>query len=58
MTFKDLNKRVSSELGRVMCNFDLAEMLRESLEAKINKCRRETQNDCAMPIEEDRLTAQ
>ena len=36
---------------------DLAEMLRELIEAKINKCRREIR-DSTMSIEEDRLTAQ
>ena len=35
----------------------LAEMLRETLEAKINKTRREIQ-DTNMPIEVDRLEAQ
>jgi hypothetical protein len=36
---------------------DLAEMLRELLEAKINKCEREIRN-CTITIEADRILAQ
>ena len=36
----------------------LAEMLRETLEAKINKIRREIHHDTNMSIEVDRLDAQ
>jgi hypothetical protein len=37
---------------------ELAEMLRELLEEKINKCKREIRFECTMPTEEDRLQAQ
>lgn len=40
-----------------MRGVDLAEMLREILEAKINKCRREML-DTYMPIEVERIQAQ
>jgi hypothetical protein len=36
---------------------DLAEMLRELLDAKINKCKREIR-DCTITIEADRILAQ
>jgi hypothetical protein len=36
----------------------LAEMLRDTLEAKINKTRREIRDNTYMPIEADRLQAQ
>jgi hypothetical protein len=36
---------------------DLAEMLRELLDAKINKCKREIR-DCTTTIEADRILAQ
>ena len=36
---------------------DLAEMLRELLETKINKCKREIR-DCTITIEADRILAQ
>ena len=36
----------------------LAEMLRETLEAKINKTRREIRDNTYMPIEVERMQAQ
>jgi hypothetical protein len=37
---------------------ELAEMLREVIEAKINKCKREIRDSATIPIEADRILAQ
>lgn len=37
---------------------DLAEMLRELLTEKINKCKREIRDSATIPIEADRILAQ
>jgi hypothetical protein len=41
-----------------MRGVELAEMLRELLDTKLNKCKREIRFECNMPIEEDRLQVQ
>ena len=53
-----LNLQVVDFSCSQMRGVDFAEMLRESVEAKINKCRRQMRLESTISIEEDRLQAQ